>query len=212
MLHPWENFANLIKFHATLFYKPDLQKKKEKCRKRLNGYSFITIPLSLTFTGTFYLSDCKLALTMTSSTRNILEAFFKVVHVSPNQVAIELDEQTWTYGELLTNTTCVARQLPIEIGQIVYQYVDRSLEMVCGLLAIMYAGGVYCPLSPTDPPAYIQTLIDRIQGGLILVHGSTRKKLLRTISKQIPMIDLEHILVADNTKDMTEKSNCLLIQ
>ena len=146
---------------------------------------------------------------MISSARNILEAFLEAAHVAPNQVAIELDEQTWTYGELLMNIIYVARQLPIKTGQIVYQYVERSLEMVCGLLGIMYADGVYCPLSLTDPPTYVQTLIDEIQGGFVLVHGSTRDKFLSITSKPIQMIDLGHIFVADDIEDVTEKGNGL---
>ncbi|CAF2765776.1 unnamed protein product [Rotaria sp. Silwood2] len=51
--------------------------------------------------------------------------------------------------------------------------------MVCGLLGIMCAGGAYCPLSPTDPPMYVRTLIDEIQGRCVLVHENTRERFSR---------------------------------
>ena len=113
---------------------------------------------------------------MTLSSKNILEMYFKAADACLHKVAIELDEQMWTYGELLTNVTCMAHHLEIELGEIVYQYVDRSLEMVCGLLGIMCAGGVYCPLNPTDLCMRTRALIDEIQGQCVLVHGSTRNR------------------------------------
>jgi acyl-coenzyme A synthetase/AMP-(fatty) acid ligase len=146
---------------------------------------------------------------MILSSKHILEIFFEVACASPHQVAIELDEQTWTYCELLMNTICVARNLEIEKGEVVYQYVDRSLEMVCGLLGVMCAGGVYCPLSPTDSPMYVRALIEEIQGRCVLVHEKTRDRFSSTISEQIQMISLEHILLAENTDEVAEKSNYL---
>ncbi|CAF2632373.1 unnamed protein product [Rotaria sp. Silwood2] len=133
--------------------------------------------------------------------------FFEIAHTSPNQVAIELNEQTWTYGELLMNVICIAHHLQLKIGDIVYQYVDRSLEMVCGLLGIMCAGGAYCPLSSTDPPMYVRALIGEIQGRCVLVHENTRERFSSMISEQIKMINLEHILLTDISEEVAEKSN-----
>ncbi|CAF4841535.1 unnamed protein product, partial [Rotaria sp. Silwood1] len=72
--------------------------------------------------------------------------------------------------------------------------------MVCGLLGIMCAGGAYCPLSPTDPPMYVRALTDEIQGRCVLVHENTRDLFSNTISKQIQMISLEHILLVDTCR------------
>lgn len=149
---------------------------------------------------------------MSPPSKNIIEMFFEVTYTFPQQIAIELNEQTWTYGELLMNTICVARNLQIEIGTIVYQYVDRSLEMICGLLGIMCAGGIYCPLNPTDPPMYIRELINDIQGRYVLVHENTHEKFSSIISDQIPIINLEHILSVGMTDEMIEKSNYLFFQ
>ncbi len=41
----------------------------------------------------------------------------------------------------------------------IYQLVERSFEMICGLFGIMYVGGVYCPLNPTDPLVVGGTLV-----------------------------------------------------
>ena len=144
---------------------------------------------------------------MPSLSNTIPEKFFEMALASPQQVVIELDEQIWTYGELLTYVTSVAGYLEIEVGQIVYQYVNRSLEMVCGLLGIMCAGGVYCSLNPADPSIRTSLLLDEIQGRLVLVHKSTRDKFSSIGDDRIKMIDLEQILSMTITADVVEKSN-----
>lgn len=142
----------------------------------------------------YYLIDCKLSSIMVSLSNNVVSMFFKVALTSPQQVAVELDDQIWTYGELLTNVIVVAHNLQIAMSQIVYQYVDRSLEMVCGILGIMCAGGVYCSLNPTDPLMRTRLLLNEIQGRFALVHKSTCQKFRSINTEQIQIIELEQIL------------------
>jgi len=145
---------------------------------------------------------------MAVPSKNVLCMFVEVACASPQQVAIELDEQTWTYGELMANVIRVAQQLQIEIGEIVYQYVDRSLEMVCGLLGIMCAGGVYFPLSLADPPVRIRSLLDNIQARFVLIHRSTRDRFLSINNHEVQLVDLEQILSMDLIEDVVERGNC----
>lgn len=126
-------------------------------------------------------------------------------------IAIEFDEQVWTYNELFSNAIRVVHNLKIDQGEVVYQYVDRSLEMVCGLLGIMCAGGIYCPLSPTDPPMRIRLLIEDIQGRCVLVHGSTHVKFINIDSQHIRCVDLGHIFSIDMGKDVIEKGNFIVL-
>ncbi|CAF1112710.1 unnamed protein product [Adineta steineri] len=115
---------------------------------------------------------------------NVLDMFSQVARLSTQQVAIELNEQIWTYDELLSNVTRVVHHLRLETNQIVCQYVDRSLEMVCGMLGIMCAGGIYCPLNLSDPPIRIHSLLDEIQCRLVLVHGRTHEQFTSINSEQ----------------------------
>ncbi|UJR12977.1 hypothetical protein I4U23_000002 [Adineta vaga] len=143
---------------------------------------------------------------MFSSSKNVLEMFFDVAYTSPQQIAIELEDQTLTYSELLASVTYVAHHLQIEIGQIVCQYIDRSLEMVCGLLGIMCAGGVYCPLSLADSSIRIRSVLDNVQGEIVLVHGNTRQRFVSIDSQGIQLIDLSNILsMSLMTEDIDQK-------
>lgn len=124
------------------------------------------------------------------SPESVLTLVIENACVHSQLVAVELDEQSWTYNELLSNVAFLTEHLNIKEGDIVFQYVERSLEMVCGLLSILYAGGIYCPLNPANPESYIRSLLDIIPGQLVLLHEKTRDRFPR--SDQRPMKTLDH--------------------
>ena len=89
-----------------------------------------------------------------------------------------------------SNVTLLTEHLNINEGDIVFQYVERSLEMVCGLLSILCAGGIYCPLNPANPESYIRSLLDLIPGQIVLLHEKTRDRFAN--SDQRPLKTLDH--------------------
>ncbi|CAF1545801.1 unnamed protein product, partial [Adineta steineri] len=93
------------------------------------------------------------------------------------KLAVELDEQSLTYAELLYYSQCISLYLlyhyNVKSGDIVCQCVERSLAMVIGILAIAMVGGVYCPLSPQDPPQRLQALLNQTHSRLVMVHFFT---------------------------------------
>ncbi|CAF1069105.1 unnamed protein product [Adineta steineri] len=95
----------------------------------------------------------------------------------PQKLAVELDEQSLTYAELLYYSQCISLYLlyhyDVKSGDIVCQCVERSLAMVIGILSIAMVGGVYCPLSPQDPPQRLQTLLNQTHSRLVMIHFFT---------------------------------------
>ncbi|CAF3923978.1 unnamed protein product, partial [Adineta steineri] len=93
------------------------------------------------------------------------------------KLAVELDEQSLTYAEFLYYSQCISLYLlyhyNVKSGDIVCQCVERSLAMVIGILAIAMVGGVYCPLSPQDPPQRLQALLNQTHSRLVMVHFFT---------------------------------------
>ncbi|CAF4195709.1 unnamed protein product, partial [Adineta steineri] len=98
----------------------------------------------------------------------------------PQKLAVELDEQSLTYCELLYYVQVLSVTLLNEYnvlpGEIVCQCVERSLSMVIGIMGIEMAGGVYCPLSPRDPQHRLHALIQQTQSRLVLAHRLTKIK------------------------------------
>lgn len=135
---------------------------------------------------------------MEVSFKHVLQTFLENVQICPQQVALEFDEQIWTYGELFTNMIRIAHHLNVNQGDIVYQYVDSSLEMVCGILAIIYSGATYCPLDTKTSPGLIKKLMDHIQGKHVLVHQNTQEKFMKIITDEMFIINIEAILLHDD--------------
>ncbi|MGY2281653.1 AMP-binding protein, partial [Pseudomonas monsensis] len=66
--------------------------------------------------------------------------------------------------------------------------VERGLDMVVGLLAILKAGGGYVPLDPAYPLERLAYMLEDSAPLAVLVQGSTRS-LLGEVT--VPLIDLD---------------------
>jgi amino acid adenylation domain-containing protein len=83
--------------------------------------------------------------------------------LSPGAVAVAVEATTLTYGEMNARANELARRLrALGVGPDarVGLCVERSAEMVIGILAILKAGGAYVPLDPKYPADRIAFLIE----------------------------------------------------
>ncbi|CAF1079983.1 unnamed protein product, partial [Adineta steineri] len=134
--------------------------------------------------------------------------FVHQVMKHPQKLAVELDEQSLTYCELLYYVQVLSLTLLDECGvlpgEIVCQCVERSLSMVIGIMGIEMTGGVYCPLSPRDPQHRLHALVQQTQSRLVLIHHLTKTK----FDDDIISFDIDSILIMnDLNSDMDY--NCL---
>ncbi|UJR22122.1 hypothetical protein I4U23_025186, partial [Adineta vaga] len=115
-----------------------------------------------------------------SSVSCIHHEFVRQVIAHPQKLAVELDEQSLTYSELLHSVQVLSLRLLNEYrvvpNEIICQCLERSLAMVIGMMAIEMIGGVYCPLSPRDPEQRLYALVQQTNSRLVLVHSSTINK------------------------------------
>src|SRR5205085_671295 len=89
-----------------------------------------------------------------SSDKCVLELFDAQVKRSPEAIAVEYDDQRCSYRELSERANQLARHLrdlgvspDVRVGLCV----ERSFEMIVGILGILKAGGAYVPLDPEYP-------------------------------------------------------------
>ncbi|CAF0774929.1 unnamed protein product [Adineta steineri] len=110
------------------------------------------------------------------------ECFVQQAQLYPQKLALELDGQSLTYSELLYSVYCLTNYLTdkIQPNEIICQCVERSFEMIIGMLAILSSGAVYCPLSPLDPPERLKTLIEDTSAKTLLIHSFTWQTILMT--------------------------------
>ena len=99
---------------------------------------------------------------------------------TPNAVAVVFGEALLTYGELNRRANQLAHVL-IRRGvgpeQLVGLCVERTPEMIVGLLAILKAGAAYLPLDLAYPAARLALMLDDARPGLILASAETAPRL-----------------------------------
>ena len=92
---------------------------------------------------------------------------------SPAAVAVELDGETLTYGELAAAAARLAAALA-ELGAgpetIVGLAADRSLAMVVGILGILAAGAAYLPIDPGYPSERLSYMLADAAPRVLLVE------------------------------------------
>ena len=92
---------------------------------------------------------------------------------TPNAIAVVCRGQQLTYAELNARANQVASYLAkLGVGSqvLVGLCVDRSLEMLVGLLGILKAGGAYLPLDPAYPAERLAFMIEDAQVKVLLTQ------------------------------------------
>jgi non-ribosomal peptide synthetase component F len=92
-------------------------------------------------------------------------------------VAVVFENEQLTYRELNRRANQLAhhlQKLGVEPEMLVGICVERSLEMVVGLLGILKAGGAYLPLDPSYPQERLAFMLEDAQVSVLL----TQQKLL----------------------------------
>jgi len=113
------------------------------------------------------------------------------VQRSPQAPAVLAGELSLTYAELNARVNQLAhhlRGLGVQPDSRVGICVERGLDMVVGLLAILKAGGGYVPLDPAYPLERLAYMLQDSAPLAVLVQGLTRA-LLGEVA--VPLIDLD---------------------
>jgi amino acid adenylation domain-containing protein len=109
----------------------------------------------------------------------IHQLFEEQVEKSPDAVAVVFENQQLTYRELNTRANQVAHYLQkLGVGRetLVAICMERSLDMVVGLLGILKAGGAYVPLDPEYPKERLAFLMEDAQSAVLLTHERLQEK------------------------------------
>ncbi|HEX6289833.1 MAG TPA: amino acid adenylation domain-containing protein, partial [Herpetosiphonaceae bacterium] len=94
---------------------------------------------------------------------------------TPHTHAIIFEGQALTYAELNTRANQLAHHLRAQgVGPdvLVALCVERSLEMIVGMLAILKAGGAYVPLDPTYPAERLQYMLSHSRSPVLLTQAA----------------------------------------
>ena len=103
--------------------------------------------------------------------------FEQQAKLRPEATAVVFEKQNLSYADINQKANRLAhflRQKGVNTESMVGISVDRSVEMVVGLLAILKAGGVYVPIDPSYPEERIRYIIEDSGIKLLLTQRSIR--------------------------------------
>lgn len=135
--------------------------------------------------------------------------FEEQVKRSPNNRAVVYDGLSLTYKELNEKANQLShylKELGVTNNTLVAIAVERSIEMIIGLLGILKAGGAYVPLDPTLPVERLQFILNDIDVGIILTDKLTKNKLPATFGFVIAL-DEEKVTEHYSTDNLTVLSS-----
>jgi len=98
---------------------------------------------------------------------------------TPDLPALTYESETLTYRELDRRAIALAAYLQrAGVGPevIVALFVERSLEAVVGLLAVLKSGGAYLPIDPSTPAERVAMMLEDAGVTEVLTHTSLRSR------------------------------------
>jgi amino acid adenylation domain-containing protein len=107
----------------------------------------------------------------------IAEVFEHQAALTPNAIAVIANDRQLTYRELDERSNRIARHLQslgVKPETLVGIAMERSENLVVGLLAILKAGGAYVPLDPHHPKERLALVIEDSGMNIILTSAGTR--------------------------------------
>ena len=143
--------------------------------------------------------------------RTIHQLFEEQVGRTPNNVALVFGEKSMTYNELNAKSNQLARVLyaqGVKPGSIVGIMVERSFEMIIGILGILKSGGAYLPIDSEYPAERIKFMLDDSEVNVLLTQSKLNSIVEFTGSKinldnaEIYTDDMTNIESATTSKDL----------
>ncbi|MEI2580369.1 amino acid adenylation domain-containing protein [Scytonema sp. PRP1] len=133
----------------------------------------------------------------------IHELFEQQVEWTPDAVAVVFEEQQLTYRELNSRANQLAhylQSLGVGVEVLVGICVERSLDMVVGLLGILKAGGAYVPLDPAYPKERLAFMLSDAKVPVLLTQQRFSENLPKQ-QAQIIYLDNDWEIIAQQSKE-----------
>ncbi|WP_254172056.1 non-ribosomal peptide synthetase [Planktothrix agardhii] len=140
----------------------------------------------------------------------IHQLFEEQVERTPDAVAVVFENESLTYGELNNRANQLAHYLcqnyQIKPDTLVGICVERSLEMIIGILGILKAGAAYLPLDPEYPQERLSFMLEDSQVKVLV----TQAKLVESIPEhqaQLVCLDTDWEKIAQNITSNPENKS-----
>ena len=134
--------------------------------------------------------------------KTISQLFEEQVEKTPNNVAVVFGDQQLTYRELNERANSLANYLrnnKISRNDIVGIMVNRSLEMLVAILAVLKSGACYIPIDPEYPQDRIEYMLNNSNAKMLLTFKKLESKV--TFGNKL-FIELDNKLYTSNRENL----------
>ena len=137
----------------------------------------------------------------------IHELFEQQASEKPDEIAVVYETEQLTYRDLNARANQLAHHL-IKLGvgpdHAVGLRLERSTELIVGLLGIMKAGGAYVPLDPGLPPARQKMILDESGARVLVTNGSADE----IFSERVVSLDEDAAAIAQESSSNPSRVVC----
>jgi amino acid adenylation domain-containing protein len=146
--------------------------------------------------------------------KKILHHVIDAVSTScPDKIAIEQEDNSFTYQELLETSNRIARALlnaGVLKGEVVGVYLPSSFDYVCSIIGVNKSGCVFMPIDMSYPKFRLQYVFQKVLPKKILTNAIYKEKLITLIRGiWLDEFDFFEVVVIDGEVNVTvvSKSN-----
>ena len=142
--------------------------------------------------------------------KTIHQLFEEQAIKTPDNIALVFEDKQLTYQQLNAKSNQLARYIQNKYKSITNQklqpdtlialYLDRSLEMIISILAVLKSGAGYVPISPDFPNDRTQYILDDTKANIVLSQSHLSDK-LQDVSQNIHIISTDLEEYKDYSKD-----------
>ncbi len=135
------------------------------------------------------------------------ELFEEQVERTPDVVAVAYGEEQVSYAQLNRRANRLAHylvSLGVKPDDRVAICVERGLEMVIGILAILKAGAAYVPLDPSYPPERLRFMVED-SAPVVLMTQESLRGIVEGIGDSLRVVELS--VVTNRPGDREEERN-----
>jgi amino acid adenylation domain-containing protein/non-ribosomal peptide synthase protein (TIGR01720 family) len=134
------------------------------------------------------------------------------VRQAPGATAVEFEGSLLTYGELDARANRLARhlrRLGVSAETLVGLAMERSLDMLVGVLAVLKAGGAYVPLDPEYPQERLTYMLESSRAPVLLTQERLLARLPASGARAgaIVAIDRDAAIIAAESADPIDGGN-----
>ncbi|MEL7476328.1 MAG: amino acid adenylation domain-containing protein, partial [Cyanobacteria bacterium J06555_12] len=117
---------------------------------------------------------------------------------TPEEIAVTDAGKSLSYGELdilAHRVACHLHHLGVKTDTLVALCLDRSVEMLVGMLGILKAGGAYVPLDPSYPAERLDFMLQDSAAPVVITQAH--------LVNQLPLTDVQVVCLDDGSEALT---------